>query len=68
MYYKLSAANVRQKSFPSDFLKYSVLVADPGMSPATLAMIRSALPGRKLLAYTCMSWAGVTQPCTNCTG
>ena len=38
------------------------------MSNETLAQIRQDLPGRKLLVYTCMAWAYVTQPCTNCTG
>ena len=68
LFYKLSGRTLNDPGWPSKFLKYSVLVADPGMAPSTLAKIRQALPGRKLLAYTCMSWAGVKEPCTNCTG
>jgi len=68
VYYKLSAATLEEKDFPQRYLKYSTLVADPGLRPDQLAQLRHALPGRKLLAYTCMGWAGVNATCTNCTG
>ena len=68
LYYKLSGADITNSSaaWPAAFEKYDVLVADPGLSADQLAMVRRDLPGRKLVAYTCMSWAYVTQPCSNC--
>lgn len=68
MYYKLSAANLKQPGWPHDYLKYSVLVADPGFDNDTLSIVRRALPNASLVAYTCMSWVYSSQPCTNCTG
>jgi hypothetical protein len=68
LYYKLSEVDIGGKRWPSEFLKYSILVADPGLTPAQLAVVRRDLPGRKLIAYTCMGWAYVQTPCTNCTG
>lgn len=68
LYYKLTGAELGSKEWPVKYLKYGVLVADPGLSQTVLAKIRRDLPGRKLVAYTCMSWAYVRQPCTNCTG
>jgi hypothetical protein len=68
LYYKLNGADVGSREWPAKFLKYGVLVADPGLSQSVLTKIRRDLPGRKLIAYTCMGWAYVRQPCTNCTG
>eukprot|EP00040_Diaphanoeca_grandis_P039774 m.260109 g.260109 ORF g.260109 m.260109 type:complete len:417 (+) comp39228_c0_seq1:100-1350(+) len=68
LYYKLDGDDLKAKDWPTRFAKYSVLVTDPGMSSAELAQIRQDLPNRSLLAYTCMGWAYVKQPCTNCTG
>lgn len=63
-----ACSKIGGKGWPDAFLKYSVLVADPGMTPTMLSQVRKDLPGRKLVAYTCMGWAYVSQPCTNCTG
>ena len=68
LYYKLEGGEVGGKGWPQDFLKYSVLVANPGFKPSVLQRIRDDLPGARVVAYTCMSWAYVSQPCTNCTG
>ena len=52
LYYKLNAGDVGGKLWPESFLKYSVLVADPGLTAAMIATIRKDLPGRKIVAYT----------------
>ena len=49
-----AAAQVEAKGWPEMWLKYDVLITDPGIPSATLAAIRAALPGRRLVAYTCM--------------
>eukprot|EP01048_Picozoa_sp_COSAG05_P029853 COSAG05_NODE_10049_length_586_cov_0.882957_1_plen_145_part_10 len=67
MYYKLGSADLKAKDWPAHFVKYTHIVADPGFSSAEIAQIRRDLPGRRLIAYTCMSWAYVKLPCTNCT-
>ena len=66
LYYKLSGADITSAAWPTSFLKYDVLIADPGLRANQLALVRRDLPGRKLVAYSCMSWAYVTQPCSNC--
>eukprot|EP01043_Picozoa_sp_COSAG02_P006575 COSAG02_NODE_188_length_30307_cov_341.858746_14_plen_411_part_00 len=68
LYYKLNGADVSSTGWPAKFLKYGVLVVDPGLNASILTKIRRDLPGRKLVAYTCMGWAYVRLPCTNCTG
>ena len=68
MYYKVEGTEFERPDWPAAYLKYEILIANPGFSNATLAKIRSDLPGAKLVAYTCFAWAYVTAPCTNCTG
>ena len=57
LYYKLEGDEPQSKDWPHKWLKYSVLVVNPGLKPAVLAGMRRDLPGRKLVAYTCMGWA-----------
>eukprot|EP00041_Stephanoeca_diplocostata_P011015 m.177753 g.177753 ORF g.177753 m.177753 type:complete len:405 (+) comp18380_c0_seq3:414-1628(+) len=68
IYYKLSAATLRQPGWPRNYSKYDVLIADPGLENETLSIIRKAMPNASLVVYTCMSWVYTSQPCTNCTG
>jgi hypothetical protein len=68
LYYKLEGPEINSKGWPQTFFKYSTIVVNPGLKPEVLAQVRKDLPGRKLVAYTCMGWAYVSQPCTNCTG
>ena len=68
LYYKLSLADLKAKDWPQRWLKYDILVTDPGINNASLAQIRKDLPHARLVAYTCMGWAYVRAPCTNCTG
>jgi len=68
LYYKLTGAELKSKDWPRAYLKYGVLITDPGQKNETLAQIWRDLPDRKLVVYTCMSCAYVSAPCTNCTG
>ena len=68
LYYKLSLADLKAKDWPQRWSNYDILVADPGLSNASLAQIRKDLPHARIVAYTCMGWAYVRAPCTNCTG
>lgn len=67
MYYKFEGTEMNAPDWPASFLKYDLLVANPGLTPDVLQKLRADLPGIKLVAYTCMGWAYVSQPCTNCT-
>ena len=53
LYYKLSGLELKTKGWPHDYLKYSIFVADPGLSTSVLAQIRRDLPGRQLVACVC---------------
>ena len=51
LYYKLSGADITSAAWPTSFLKYDVLIADPGLRANQLALVRRDLPGRKLVAW-----------------
>jgi hypothetical protein len=70
IYYKFDGselANTSKSGWPNAFKKYELMVVNPGLHKDTLAQLRQQLPNTKLVVYTCMAWAYVSQPCTNCT-
>ena len=63
-YYKLTAADLANTSWPAGFEHYSLFIAVPDLSATELAKVKATVPGAKVLAYSDMSWVYVGAGCS----
>ena len=67
-YFKLSALDIANASWPRGYEHYSLFIANPGLTSGELATVKLTVPGCKVLAYTDMSWAYIGEGCSESNG